>query len=102
MSTFAQLDAEDRAAFDRDGYLFKRALFTPDEVASCNRVIATDPAIQGSRLKLVDAAGGSTELALWNHPGETVLAAGDRVADAGERWFLEEGKDETTEARKAG
>ena len=38
-----------------------------------NRVIATDPAIQGSRLKLADAAGGSTELALWNHPGEDVF-----------------------------
>ena len=33
---------------------------------------------------------------------EAVLAAGDHVADAAGRWFLEEGKDETTEARKAG
>ena len=30
------------------------------------------------------------------------MAAGDRLADARGRWFLEEGKDETTEARKAG
>ena len=35
-------------------------------------------------------------------PDEAVLAAGDHVADAAGRWFLEEGKDETTEARKAG
>ena len=33
---------------------------------------------------------------------EAVLAAGARVADAAGRWFLEEGKDETTEARRAG
>ena len=46
-----------------------------------------------------------------HHPGytklakvadEAVLAAGDRVADAQGRWFLQEGKDETTEAHKAG
>ena len=35
-------------------------------------------------------------------PDEAVLAAGERVADAAGRWFLEEGKDETTEARRAG
>jgi hypothetical protein len=34
-------------------------------------------------------------------PDEAVLAAGARLADAGARWFLEEGKDETTEARRA-
>jgi ectoine hydroxylase-related dioxygenase (phytanoyl-CoA dioxygenase family) len=35
-------------------------------------------------------------------PDEAVLAAGARIADAAGRWFLEEGKDETTETRKAG
>ena len=35
-------------------------------------------------------------------PDEAVLAAGERVADRGARWFPEEGRDETTEARKAG
>ena len=73
MPTFAQLDEADLAAFDRDGYLIKRALFTPAEIDLCNRVIATDPAIRGSRLRLADAQGGSTELALWNHPGEDVF-----------------------------
>ena len=54
----------------------------------CNRVIATDPAIQGSRLKLADAAGGSTELALWNHPGDDVfgmIARCGRVAGGAEK-----------------
>ena len=73
MTSFTHLDDADRAAFERDGYLFKRGMFTPDEVALCNRVIATDPAIQGSRLKVADTAGGSTELALWNHPGRRRL-----------------------------
>ena len=76
-----RLDERDIVAFDRDGYLIKRGLFTADEVKLCNRVIATDPAIQGSRLKLADAAGGSTELALWNHPGEDVFAVENAVND---------------------
>ena len=59
MPRFTHLDAADKAGFARDGYLIKRGLFSADEVALCNRVIATDPAIQGSRLKLADAAGGS-------------------------------------------
>ena len=37
-----------------------------------------------------------------SHTGESVLAAGRKIADAGWRWFLEAGKDETTEARRAG
>ncbi|MFL5334834.1 MAG: phytanoyl-CoA dioxygenase family protein [Geminicoccaceae bacterium] len=88
MSTFAHLDASDATAFERDGYLIKRGLFSADEVALCKRVIATDPAIQGSRLKLADSAGGSTELALWNHPGDDVfgmIARCGRVARGAEK-----------------
>ena len=88
MTSFIHLDNSDRAAFERDGYVFKRGMFTPDEVALCNRVIATDPAIQGSRLKVADAAGGSTELALWNHPGDDVFgmfARCERVAGGAEQ-----------------
>src|SRR4051812_2263164 len=88
MPTFTHLDASDAAAFERDGYLIKRGLFSADEVALCNRVIATDPAIQGSRLKLADSAGGSTELALWNHPGDDVfgmIARCGRVAGGAEK-----------------
>ena len=39
---------------------------------------------------------------VYRSAAEAVLAAGDRLADAGKRWFLEEGKDQTTEAWKAG
>ena len=88
MRTYIHLDDADVAAFDRDGYLIKRGLFSADEIALCNRVIATDPAIQGSRLKLADAAGGSTELALWNHPGDDIfgmIARCGRVAGGAEK-----------------
>ena len=88
MPGFEHLEQEDHAAFWEDGYLVKRGMFRPDEVAIANRVIETDPAIRGSRLKVADAAGGSTELALWNHPGEDVfgmIARCHRVAGGAER-----------------
>ena len=47
-------------------------------------MIATDPAIQGSRLKLADAAGGSTELALVEPPGRRRLRH-DRALRASSR-----------------
>ena len=88
MAAFIRLKDADVSAFDREGYVIKRGLFSADEIALCNRVIATDPAIQGSRLKLADAAGGSTELALWNHPGDDVfgmIARCARVAGGAEK-----------------
>ena len=88
MGGFTHLDDADHATFGADGYLIKRGLFSADEVALANRVIETDPAIRGSRLKLADAQGGSTELALWNHPGEDVfgmIARCGRVAGGAER-----------------
>lgn len=88
MTVFTRLDEADRAAFWADGYVFKRSMLSPEEVALANRVIETDPAIRGSRLKLADAQGGSTELALWNHPGEDVfgmIARSERVAGGAER-----------------
>ena len=58
MTTHIHLDDADVTAFDRDGYLIKRGLFSADEIALCNRVIATDPAIQvaGSSLLTPPAA----------------------------------------------
>ena len=88
MGGFTHLDEADNATFEADGYLIKRGLFSAEEVGLANRVIETDPAIRGSRLKLADAQGGSTELALWNHPGEDVfgmIARCGRVAGGAER-----------------
>lgn len=87
MSGDTRLDELDAARFAADGYLVKRHMLTGEEIELANRVIRTDPAIQGSRLNLADAAGGSTELALWNHPGDDVfgaIAACGRIAGGAE------------------
>ncbi|NNG03438.1 MAG: phytanoyl-CoA dioxygenase family protein [Inquilinus sp.] len=78
----------DVAAFERDGYVFKRGLFDAGEVALMQRAIAEDAAIRENLVALLDAAGGSTELALWNHPGDDVFGAvarSERVVSAMQR-----------------
>ena len=78
----------DVAAFERDGYVFKRGLFDAEEVGLMQRAIAEDPAILENVVALLDTEGGSTELALWNHPGDDVFGAvarSKRLVDAMQR-----------------
>ena len=87
MDQMRMTDAE-VAAFDRDGYVFKRGLFDADEIALMQRAIAEEPAIRANVVALLDAEGGSTELALWNHPGDDVFGAVarcERLVDAMQR-----------------
>ncbi len=73
--TEKRLTDADVAAFERDGYVFKRGYFDAAEVAHMQRGIAEDPAVHDNVVALLDAEGGSTELALWNHPGDDVFGA---------------------------
>ncbi len=72
---FGSISAADAAVFARDGYVFKRGYFAPDEVELMRAMIETDPAIQRNVLKIADSEGGATALALWNHPGADVFGA---------------------------
>jgi ectoine hydroxylase len=88
MRTFERLDDEDHAAFRADGYVVKRGMMLAEEMELAAQVIAADPAIRGNRLKIADTEGGSTELALWNHPGDDVfgmIARSERIAGGAER-----------------
>ncbi len=85
---FGSLSAADAAAFARDGYVVKRGYFAKDEIDLVRSMIETDPAIRRNVLKIADGDGGSTALALWNHPGEDVfgaIARSERVAGAAEK-----------------
>ncbi|MFO1036894.1 MAG: phytanoyl-CoA dioxygenase family protein [Geminicoccaceae bacterium] len=72
---FHHLDASEQAAFQRDGYVLVKGMLTAEEVGLAQRMIETDPAISKNVLKIADAEGGSTALALWNHPGDDVFGA---------------------------
>lgn len=78
----------DLAAFERDGYVLKRGYFDAEEVALIDAAITSDPAIHANVTRLADSGGGTTELALWNHPGGDVfgmVARSRRVVDGIEK-----------------
>ncbi len=78
--TTPRIDRDDRAAFDRDGYVLKPAFFDAEEVALLRQAIAADPAIARNVTRLHDSGGASTELALWNHPGDDLFGMVARSA----------------------
>ncbi len=74
------LNAEQRAAYQQDGYVLVCKLFDDDEIAILRSAIELDPALRASFYDRRDAEGKSTRMALWNHPGDSVygLAARSR------------------------
>ena len=72
---YDEITADDRAAFDRDGFVIKRGLFYRDEIALVDVVIASDPAIVSNAVAVSDSSGAATELALWNHPSDDIFGA---------------------------
>ena len=75
---------EDRAAFARDGYVLKPALFDAHEVALFGAALANDRSIAANIARVADSGGATTELALWNHPGDDIfgrVARSARVVD---------------------
>jgi ectoine hydroxylase len=76
------------AAYHRDGYVLRRGLFAPDEIALLSDAIVNDPAIAKNTYVREDSKGAATELALWNHPGDDVFGAvarGRRIVDSMEK-----------------
>lgn len=66
------LNADQRAAFDRDGYVFVRSFFDAEEAALLQAAMEKDPAIREHFYNRHDADGLSTKMALWNQPGDSV------------------------------
>jgi len=73
--THPTLNDEDFAAFWRDGYVLKPGTFDAEEMALLQRAIALDEGIRSHTVRIDDSAGGATELALWNHPGDDLFGA---------------------------
>src|SRR5262245_28596671 len=73
------LSEEDYVAFWRDGFAAKRGYFDAEEMALLQRAIALDESIHAHVVQIDDSGGGTTELALWNHPGDDLFGAFARV-----------------------
>jgi ectoine hydroxylase-related dioxygenase (phytanoyl-CoA dioxygenase family) len=82
------LNDDDFAAFWRDGYVLKPGTFDGEEMTLLQRAIALDDSIRAHAVQISDSAGGATELALWNHPGDDLFGAFarcERIAGGAER-----------------
>ena len=75
---------EQRAAYERDGFVLIRSLFDTEEIGLLRGAIETDPQLHASLYDRNDASGKSTRMATWNHPGDSVYglaARSHRVVD---------------------
>ena len=78
---------EQRAAYERDGFVLIRSLFDTEEIALLRGAIETDPQLHASLYDRNDASGKATRMATWNHPGDSVYglaARSHRVVDTRE------------------
>ena len=75
---------EQRAAYERDGFVLIRSLFDTEEIGLLRSAIETDPQLHASLYDRNDASGKATRMATWNHPGDSVYglaARSHRVVD---------------------
>lgn len=80
-SIFSQ---EQRAAYERDGFVLVRSLFDAEEITLLRAAIENDPQLVESLYNRTDSAGKATRMATWNHPGDSVYglaARSHRVVD---------------------
>ena len=70
--------AEQRVAYERDGYVMVRGLFDTEETGLLRAAIEQDPQLHAALYDRKDAQGKSTRMALWNHPGESVYGLAAR------------------------
>src|SRR3546814_12351473 len=65
----------------------KRGCFDAEETGLLRKAIELDEGIRANVVALGDSKGGSTELALWNHPGDDLfgsVARCERLVDRSE------------------
>jgi ectoine hydroxylase-related dioxygenase (phytanoyl-CoA dioxygenase family) len=87
MSPAPLTDAQ-RADFDRDGYLFVQNLLDAEETRLVGAAARADARMRQHAIHAADTQGRSTNLSLWNHPGDDIygmVARSRRVVDAMEQ-----------------
>jgi hypothetical protein len=75
---------EQRAAYERDGFVLIRSLIDTEEIGLLRGAIETDPQLHASLYDRNDSSGKATRMATWNHPGDSVYglaARSHRVVD---------------------
>jgi ectoine hydroxylase len=78
------LNAEQRDAYERDGYVLVRGLFDAEEAKLLQQAMETDPQVRANLYDRFDASGKATKMVTWNQPGESVYglaARSHRIVD---------------------
>ena len=81
-------DAGELSAYQRDGYVFKRGLFSTEETDLLRTASKSDKAMDDAATALDDGEGNRVRLSLWNHPGDGIygmFARCRRVVDSVEQ-----------------
>jgi hypothetical protein len=65
MKSFQRLSQSEKAAFERDGYVILRSLFSPEETTLLMEVAESDQVIRRNTYGRKDKEGNTTKLALW-------------------------------------
>ena len=74
------LTDEEVLAFQRDGYVILRGLFSPDEVAPLSQAWNDDPEVGGGQTQYLDSRGRTVRMATWTELGDSLLGVFPRIA----------------------
>ena len=66
------LTPEQLEAYERDGYVFVRGLFTEEEIDLLGQTARNDHAMDQAASSMDDGDGNPVRLSLWNHPGDGI------------------------------
>lgn len=92
MST-SPLNEQQVADFQQDGYLFVENLLDAEEVNLLQTAARADARMRESAMTIADTLGRSTNLSLWNHPGDDIygmVARSERVVGSMEQLLGDE------------
>ena len=90
MPTFQNSDIE---AYHKDGFVFERGIFSPEEIGLLGETARNDHAMDKAASKMDDGEGNDVRLSLWNHPGNGIygmIARSERVVNRIEQLLEDE------------
>jgi len=74
-----KVSTDEIEAFQRDGYLIARGLFSEEETALIRETMEQDPIVRDSMFDRTDDSGAATQAVVWLEPGESTYGLVARI-----------------------
>ena len=74
-----KVSTDEIEAFQRDGYLIARGLFSEEETALIRDTMEQDPIVRDSMFDRTDDSGAATQAVVWLEPGESTYGLVARI-----------------------